>query len=460
MTIHEILFTPARESVMLLLFLLLTAQLAFVIIASRDARSMRVKLSYMVHLAVSFAVFYVMMFDICWDINYPGGVKPLPDGIRPLANAPVSSVILYEALTAAVLFAEAWELYHYRKSHLTAGAIKETLDLLPAGIAFGKEDGTVVFSNLTMNDLARKLTGKGILNLVSFREAVAGNTGDSPANNPDSNSGHGLQISLPDGSGVWQFVTGRVDAEGEDLVRLTATDITEQARITEELELKNKKLRDIHMRLGLYNKQADRIIMAQELLTARMAVHNEVGNILLESRHYLKDPSSIDEEMLLQALKDTNTYLLREYEEDDTARDPLTDALEMAGAIGVKVKITGSVPEAGTAREILAAAINECATNTVKHADGDRLSVEVRQEGSGQEGTGKSAADFCFILQSSGSAGGKVQPGETMPAKIHESGGLRSLRTLVEQENGTMRVESTPEFRLVIRLKSSGKQVL
>ena len=37
---------------------------------------------------------------------------------------------------------------------------------------------------------------------------------------------------------------------------------------------------------------------------------------------------------------------------------------------------------------------------------------------------------------------------------------LLSLCTLVERENGTMRVESAPEFRLTIRLNSGGKQEL
>ena len=41
--------------------------------------------------------------------------------------------------------------------------------------------------------------------------------------------------------------------------------------------------------------------------------------------------------MLLQALRNTNTYLLREYEQDDTARDALADAIDMAETIGVEV---------------------------------------------------------------------------------------------------------------------------
>jgi hypothetical protein len=187
------------------------------------------------------------------------------------------------------------------------------------------------------------------------------------------------------------------------------------------------------MRLDIYNKQADRIIVAQELLTARMTVHSEVGNVLLESRQYLRDPSSFDEEKLLQALKNTNTYLLREYEEDDTARDPLADALETAEVIGVDVTITGMIPAKDPFRLILAAAVSECASNTVKHANGDLLSVIIQYADAG----------ILFILQSNGSA--PLGP-------INETGGLLSLRSLVEKEHGTMVTAISPRFTVRILL--------
>jgi signal transduction histidine kinase len=164
-----------------------------------------------------------------------------------------------------------------------------------------------------------------------------------------------------------------------------------------------------------------------------MAVHNEVGNVLLETRHYLQDPASFEEEKLLQALRNTNTYLLREYEEDDTARDPLADALELAEAIGVDVELTGMIPQEDPDRKILAAAISECASNTVKHADGDQLKVVIS----------RTDTEWVCVLQNNG-----LQPKEA----IRESGGLLSLRTLVEKEGGSMQTRILPEYAITIRL--------
>ena len=180
---------------------------------------------------------------------------------------------------------------------------------------------------------------------------------------------------------VWQF-DASPHPDGA-LTELIATDITGQAGILNDLQEKNRKLRDIQLRLKIYNRQAERIITAQELLSARMTVHDELGHILLESRHYLSDPKAFNEAMLLQTLRNTNSYLLREYEQDDTARDALADAIDMAETIGVEVIITGRIPQEEPERSLLAAAIQENAANTVKHAGGSALSVQIRPEEDG-----------------------------------------------------------------------------
>ena len=407
MTIHDALYSPSRQPLMTACLLLLTLQLALIFAVYRDGRSRKVRALHLLHFATGFAFLYFPLLDISYEINLStGAAKALPAMLAAFRSLPVSTMIGYIILSAMILAAAFGELFRYRENHPTFESIKETMDLLPAGFAFSREDGTVVFSNLVMNRLSRSLTGKRMTDLTAFRKAV-----------PGMQEGE-ASLTLPDGKTFRQ---------------LTATEITEQAKITSELREKNAKLRDIHMRLDLYNKQTDRIISAQELLTARMTVHNELGHVLLESRHYLTAPESIDESLLLQVLKNTNTYLLKEYEEDDTARDPLTDALETADAIGVEVEITGIPPEKNPLRTILAAAVTECATNTVKHADGNRLCVEIRGDGKGT----------AFILESNG----------TPPAgEIRETGGLASLRVLVEKHRGSMKTDSAPGFRLIIRM--------
>ena len=424
MTIHEALFSTLRQPLLTLLYLLLTLQMTMFLVSIRDGRSGRIRLFQLLHSLFSFVCLWLTFMDI--DSNYFRANLPftLPAARSPFTALPVWTLFLYEALTALIVAAELREHIRYLKVHPTALSIKETMDMLPAGIAFGRPDGTVVFRNLTMNRLSRSLTGTDLDTLAAFKNAVLQGGADSTQNS--------AQVTLQDGT-IWQLAEIKLQVDGAAYTQLAATDITEQAAITRELEEKNGKLRDLHMRLDIYNRQADRIIIAQELLTARMAVHSEVGNVLLESRQYLNDPASFDEEKLLQALKYTNTYLLREYEEDDTARDPLTDAMETAEVIGVDVLISGPIPADEPYRSLLASAIDECASNTVKHAGGDELTAEIRH----------TDTEITYILQSNGEA-----PREP----VRESGGLLSLRLLVEKEGGTLLTEAFPSFTLIIRL--------
>lgn len=422
MTIHEALFSSAGEPLMTILLLILTGQLILIFASFRDGRSSRVKLLKLLQFALGFAVFYLPMLDICWVHDHTNESRARPAILAAFGSLPIIVMILVEILFSVILLVSFRDLIRYRNHHPTAKSVKETMDLLPAGIAFARPDGTVVFSNLAVSRLSRALTGKAFTDLEAFRTGTAAESG--------------AQITLPDASAVWQLARETLDVDGEAYVQLTATDITEQAAFTRQLEEKNAKLRDIHMRLNLYNRQADRIIIAQELLTARMAVHNEVGNVLLESRHYLTDPAAFDEEKLLQALKNTNTYLLREVEEDDTARDALAEALETAEAIGVDVAISGMIPAKDPFRGILAAAVSECASNAVKHANGDALSVTIQS----------TDTEISCVLRSNGGA-------PELP--IRETGGLKSLRTLVEKEKGTMETAVSPAVTVTIRLPVS-----
>ena len=421
MTFHEALYRPAGEALLTLCLLLLTMQMALLFACFRIRTDRRLRASVCLFALLGVFVLYLSLLVICWDVNYPDGSRALPALLAAFCSLPVIVMLLYELLTAALLLAAFLSLRRWRRSHPTFGSVKVAMDLLPAGIAFGRADGTVVFSNLTMNSLTRALTGRSLSDTSALRNAAGLEPEGTAA------------VTLPDGSAVWQLTAEALDMDGGTFTQLTAGDITAEAGITRELEEKNEKLRELHRRLDIYNRQADRIIIAQELLSARIAVHSEVGNVLLESRHYLNDPASFDEERLLTALKNTNTYLLREYEEDDTARDPLREALETAEAIGVDVEIKGPIPSEEPYRAVLAAAVGECASNAVRHAEGDRLDAEIRME----------EDRITYDLRSNG------RPPEE---EIRETGGLRSLRSLVENEDGQMRIEISPVFRLTIRL--------
>ena len=298
MTIHEALFSYLREPLLGILYLLLTMQIALFFSISRDGIRRSVRLGVFLHLLLSLTLLWFPFLDIDGNRFRTDVPIPLPAARSVITELPVWSLFLYEAVTALILAVSIRTFLHWRKEHPTFESIKEAMDLLPAGIAFGRTDGTVIFNNLAMNSLSLDLTGKSITDLSAFLDKVGMTENES-------------QLALSDGSAVWKLTGQDFDLDGKTYIQLTAADITKEAEIMRILEEKNDKLRDIQMRLKIYNQQAEKLIISQELLTARMAVHSELGSILLESRRYLNVPSSIDEEILMQALKHTNTYLLR-----------------------------------------------------------------------------------------------------------------------------------------------------
>lgn len=83
--------------------------------------------------------------------------------------------------------------------------------------------------------------------------------------------------------------------------------------------------------------------------------------------------------------------------------------------------------------KILIAAMHECLTNTVSHANGKTMTVTVSEK------NGKYTIEI-------------TNDGEKPKGEIIEGGGLSGLRLLVERENGTMIIHSTPQFELIIEL--------
>ena len=312
--------------------------------------------------------------------------------------------------------------FKYRNEHLTPDVIRQTVDLLPAGICISDEKGTVLLSNLKMNAICRELTGHMLSDANRF-------TAQIEAEGEKQNDR--IFVKLQSGT-VCQFEQSILTESGREYNCLKVIDVTERYRVTEELKTKNAHLQEIRRRMQAVSDLSGDMFVAQEEAAARASLHNQLGQVLLMGRHYLEHPDDTDANLVYITTTQMNAFLLGEYKEPTEHKDDLlTEVLWMARSIGVTVDIKGDLPEQSSARTILAHAIQECAANCVKHAKGDRLMV--------------TTSDKEIIITNNG----KPPKGE-----IAESGGLLSLRRSVEEAGGTMTVKSQPEFKLTIQLNS------
>lgn len=329
-----------------------------------------------------------------------------------------------EVVSTAVLILMIRGYLIYMDSHLTPDAVRATVDLLPEGISISSEDGTVLLSNLRMNELCRELTGGLLSDANRFIEQLM--------DSGEEQNGQYI-IILPRGD-VWLFARRKLTADGREYDQLTAADVTERYRITEELKAKNEHLQELQTRMKAVSELSGDMFVAQEEANARSALHNQLGRVLLMGRHLLIHPENTDAKMVCIATKQMNAILLGEYKGPvPEAEDLLRQTAAMAKSIGVTVELSGTIPESESVRIILAHAVQECAANTVKHASGDCLTVEVADDDDSTS----------FVIANNG---------EPPKAVIVESGGLLSLRRSIEAAGGTMTVLSEPDFLLSVKM--------
>ena len=418
----DIMETGVWYALQIVCVLLLTGQLAAVIQAVRDRRTRTVILAGLLNLAFCFLLFFVLM-DCC-DYLLKEIYHPLHHPVmQELFCLPWPVYAGLEALSALFLLLQARSGYRYRRSHLTPEAIRETIDLLPEGVCFSAPDGTVLLSNLKMNVLCQEMTGSVLSHAERFWQRAE--------EMGEKQKGQAL-VRLPDGE-AWRFSRTQHESEGKTVDQITAVNVTEQYRVIEELRQKNDHLQDIQRRMRAASDLSADMFVAQEAASARAALHNHLGQVLLMGRYYLEHRENTDARMVWVTTREMNRILLGEAREADRGKeDGLQKAIIAAKSIGVSVFFEGGMPESGLVRSLLGQAIQECAANTVKHAEGDTLTVRIE--------------------------GGTItltNNGRPPNSPIAESGGLLALRRAAEDAGCEMALQSQPVFSLTLRFPPS-----
>ena len=378
------------------------------------------------HLAAGFVLLTVLLEGV-FRMYLPNRSQALIAPAAWLYARPWALCAGTEALSALLLALQLLGNIRWKKQRLTPYAIKEAMDDLPVGVCFGDAAGSVVLANLRMRRAALAATGEALANTRRLWKRLCERGEDQ--------EGHRLTV-LEDGRALL-FAREELTLEGKAYCQITGTDVTEVYRATEKLQRQNARLRDVQLRMRAFSQEASGLAMEQEILAARVAVHDEMGHVLLRGRYYMEHADNADGAGLLALLRQTNETLLYEAEQpDDAASDPVEEAVRLARSIGVSVRMAGETPPA--AAPLLAQAIRECAANAVKHAGGDSVWVRAAREGD----------RLVFTVASNG---------RPPAAPITETGGLRSLRLAVEAAGGHMRVESQPAVCLTLTLAESPK---
>ena len=386
--------------------------------------------------AVLALLLYVEFQSICTfafpSDHIPGVVEqrmtPVFAGIHPMAFIAVD---VLGATVLALLFAE---IVRRERRQITPMSIKEAIDDLPMGICCFAEDGTVLMANRAIEDLHRELFGEALTNgavmgrLAAERAAWAS---EAPATD-------GLRMVHTPSGRVWSLTARGITFAGRAARLVEASDVTELFGKSRELEDKRRELDALNRRLTAVNRQVVALAAAKEVVEAKVRIHDEFGETLLAIRQVLADggePSAAEVRALADRLR-RSLEVLRAGGGREAA-DEYTLMLDTAENLGVTVEIDGKLPETQPQKHIVATAIHECLTNTIRHARGTHLACTARDEG----------ARFVLAF---------ANDGDVPTEPVTERGGLGTLRTLVENAGGTMEVAVEPRFAIRITLPKEG----
>ena len=353
------------------------------------------------------------------------------EGIEYKTWLPLPLWLLW-CIVAAADFLLIWEIVRLRRlkrQELSRDSVKQAMDLLPSGICYFTPSGSVKLCNMQMHILFRTLSQSDLQTLTELQDALA---------HCDAGSGvirlsHERQTYLfPDGK-AWRYRQNVVtDEDGAVYTETIFSDMTELYHKKLELKEQIKQLNAISRELKLLSDNVLILTREKEVLSAKTKLHDYMGAGLIAMRQILRHNQTEEAanaiELLRQAvsaIKNDNTY--------PQGRSELDGFMHDAEAIGIKVNLTGELPEQEELRCVMILAMRECLTNSVRHAGATALHVAVEKNGDS--------------ISMKITNDGKAPETEVVP-----KGGLHNLYRHIADCGGTMEIQWKPVFVLTVVL--------
>ena len=415
---------PLRALLMTLLFVCANTAVVLFIRLVKRKQLLHAKVLLPVVMAVN--TFFCVMFAT--EARATKFSRELPEIVKNVCEMPIIVCILLLLVSFGYLVFAYLSDFKFRKTNLSRASIKESLDKLPTGLCFYRENGKTVLVNNTMNNLCFKIVGRDLQNAKLFWEILT--EGEVLPEIERISSGEHPSFRLTDGK-VWTFSR----AELEDVIQLVAADTTDLSDINQELKIRIDELYAINKRLREYGEQVDELTRARERVDIKAQIHRELGQALLITRRYVLDETDSSDAPIFIWKKNV-AMLIREasFTDEDML---LSDFLDSAHSAGVKVVLSGELPSDKKQNALCLMAAVECLVNGVRHADAKTLYITASE----------TENEISITYENDG-----VFPN----GDIVEGGGLSSLRQRAIRLGGSMVVKSTPRFSLTIILPKEG----
>lgn len=391
------------------------------------------------YLWMSWMLFLVLFFlsqgfsDICSQILNGWGDNFFSRWVGTVPGIVYDLILVVAVGMEIILF---FEVRKRKKQQISVDAMRKSLDYLPDGICFFREDGQPLLVNLQMNRLCGFLFESELLNGNWLVETFFGEkelkNGEIIRKEPDI-------LVETWGDRIWNFQETEFLFHGEKISEWVASDVTEQLKLSRELEQHNERLMEMNRKLRIYSEEVKYITREQEILNAKIRVHDDVGRSLLAARAYLAGKKDKKDRASLMLLWKSTISILKKEAEPEKKSSSWEQLQKAAEAVQVKILLDGSLPEEEKARNIFITAMYECLTNTVKHADGTEVYISVMED------------EFMIKMKATNNG----NPPEKI---VEETGGLSNLRRIVEKGNGKMMNDGSNGLDAAARIKKNNPE--
>lgn len=367
----------------------------------------------------------------CFDLYLSGAAySETAAKIREMLLSVPTVVPLLYCIAMAVLEAMLLNNIHRHKyERITGMSIKEAMDGFPDGVLCYAPKGRVMLVNQAMKEFCRQMTGDELVNGDLFTQQMM--SGQIRPGGRIVTVGDENVFVLPDET-VWKINLQDIPFEDSEVRMLTASEITEEYRKTEELRAMQKGLAALGERLAKVNREIVDLTAEREMLNAKIRIHDEMGKNLLIVKHFILNGGTESEKAaMIGSLYQNVSFLMKDL--PAAARDECELMIDTASRLGVTVFVTGTIPDCEPQRHILATAIHECFTNTLRHAHGNELYMNIEDD-----------EDRLRVVLTNN--------GNKPAGEIEERGGLALLRNLTEREGGRMTILNDPSYAVVLEL--------
>jgi len=354
--------------------------------------------------------------------------------------------------------------YREIRTSISELSVKHSIDSLNTGVLFCDDEGFILLSNTRMQNLMAAITGKVQRNGRYFYSLLTSGAidtqckimrfeGQNAEPQPNPKGEVPLLIALPDGMAM-KISLSELPVGKKKYIQITATDISAQWKLTEELQHQNETLLQRQDELSMTIANLHTISHERETQKAKIRAHDILGERLTLLLHTIRSEQEkredernkgqeIPEKADFSRLRSLSRELIDEMKEVNNSPAPHDgfDILKQTfESIGIKILLEGELPEDGEEEQLAMYVTREAVTNAVRHG----LATEVTVCAERIEG------NFHLKITDNGH--------RTASDTIIEGGGLGGIRKKIEPFGGTLHIASQPCFMLTVDLPGNREQ--